>query len=710
MEATIESIWNIILNVYDYLNVSDIHYFISALIANKHLRTMILSCNNTMIIYINSVNDWVKLTNSKSEDQESYDLSAFNRNKKRKREEVYPFSSVNEIDESPRKKNKFSVNINIRNINTIVNKIDSYYRPLFLRTFADVEARVISLPGPRHSLLIEDVLLGKNIFITGGGGTGKSEAIKIIKSIYGSSMQAVAFTGPAAKNIQGKTLHSFFSLNTKDIKKTVNWRLSKLDPIFQTEILVIDEISMVGKKLLEQCSEYCKLFKNAYDKNNITYLEKHFAGIQVILVGDFFQLPPIDDEYCFNSFLWNELNMNIHILDINYRQSKDTRWKDLLNNIRICNIRDEDIKKLNVRSLTRQKIPNYLPEDQELIVKKMVRKNLQPEPLYKDYLLHGEYADTMYDYDYHSWCALRDQYVENELDTILYTQTASIDKSHILRFTTRNITADKINKEAFDAINSEIFQFISQDSIYKEGIPIKISKEEMDIKFSSCKFEEVLRLKIGTRVMLLVNIHSLGLCNGSLGTVVDIIEKSNVIVIEFDDKKGITVNIPKVKWEKIEGTKTTHLNNKKNIGIQNTVHSLVEKMKKIQSEQLSSRKNQSEPSNSDLMDTIQENYQQIFNARYIDPAIEKSTTGIIITREQFPLTYGWAFSIHKSQGLTINKAIIDVENCFDIGQAYVALSRVQTYNGLFLEKEVHAKEIKVSNEVKVFYRNLLKNK
>jgi ATP-dependent exoDNAse (exonuclease V) alpha subunit len=133
-------------------------------------------------------------------------------------------------------------------------------------------------------------------------------------------------------------------------------------------------------------------------------------------------------------------------------------------------------------------------------------------------------------------------------------------------------------------------------------------------------------------------------------------------------------------------------------------------MKKIQSEQLSSRKNQSEPSNSDLMDTIQENYQQIFNARYIDPAIEKSTTGIIITREQFPLTYGWAFSIHKSQGLTINKAIIDVENCFDIGQAYVALSRVQTYNGLFLEKEVHAKEIKVSNEVKVFYRNLLKNK
>lgn len=83
--------------------------------------------------------------------------------------------------------------------------------------------------------------------------------------------------------------------------------------------------------------------------------------------------------------------------------------------------------------------------------------------------------------------------------------------------------------------------------------------------------------------------------------------------------------------------------------------------------------------------------------------IESKVTG---TFEQYPLKLAWAITIHKSQGLTFDKIIIDFGRCtFANGQAYVALSRVRTINGLFLERKIVSSDIKVSKDVKEFAKS-----
>lgn len=182
----------------------------------------------------------------------------------------------------------------------------------------------------------------KNCIILGPGGTGKTYIIRKIHEYCikkNIRIAIAAMTGKAASIIEGaRTLHSLLGINYKkstkahilDIMgdgdknkgnkwKRVTWRKLK--------ILVIDEISMLGVKLFEMVDEIAR----AVRKSNLP-----FGGIHVIGSGDFLQLPPINDDYCFKSPLFTQMFSEAAQIQytFNFRQN-GLEFKTALNEIRI---------------------------------------------------------------------------------------------------------------------------------------------------------------------------------------------------------------------------------------------------------------------------------------------------------------------------------------------------------------------------------------
>ncbi len=123
----------------------------------------------------------------------------------------------------------------------------------------------------------------QNVFLTGKAGTGKSTFLKYFRENTAKKMAVVAPTGVAALNVGAQTIHSFFRLkpafvDVKALKPTRSKVLKEL------ELLIIDEISMVRADIFEGIDHSLKLAR----KNN-----KPFGGVQVCVIGDLFQLPPV---------------------------------------------------------------------------------------------------------------------------------------------------------------------------------------------------------------------------------------------------------------------------------------------------------------------------------------------------------------------------------------------------------------------------------
>jgi len=193
---------------------------------------------------------------------------------------------------------------------------------------------------------------GQNVFLTGSAGTGKTyilnEYIIYLKSrkIYPT---IVAPTGIAASHLGGQTIHSLFSLGIRNEidesfiqnlleKKYLQMRFSKL------RVLIIDEISMVSPFIFSAMDSILKAFK----KN-----DKAFGGIQVILSGDFFQLPPIsrtkeNKRFAWQSPAWRELDLQTCYLEKKFRQNDDVLIS-ILDEIRSGQISSRTYDALNSR-------------------------------------------------------------------------------------------------------------------------------------------------------------------------------------------------------------------------------------------------------------------------------------------------------------------------------------------------------------------------
>jgi len=189
----------------------------------------------------------------------------------------------------------------------------------------------------------------KNIFITGHAGTGKSFILENLKEII-PNLVITSTTGLAAVNVKGQTLHSWAGVGicNKSISNVIDNILSNYTlktQIQSCKILAIDEISMLDINTFEYINEVLKQVRDN---------EKPFGGIQLVIIGDFLQLPPIDNnftsekKYCFESELWKLFNFQTIILTKNYRQNEE-KLINALSHIRTNNLTKEDINLLKTR-------------------------------------------------------------------------------------------------------------------------------------------------------------------------------------------------------------------------------------------------------------------------------------------------------------------------------------------------------------------------
>jgi hypothetical protein len=214
-----------------------------------------------------------------------------------------------------------------------------------------IRERSISFPDqkPARSLALA---------ILGGAGTGKSFVSKsmcdtFLRLIPGSVVLVAAPTGVAAFNVQGQTLHSLLKLSVdRDGKRQSMSELSTADLLFLRQIfrvcslLLIDEISMVSSEVLAEINERLHTILNNH------YL---FGGLNVIVVGDFAQLPPVFGTSAFKGALWSRFTE--FILRQNMRQKDDQVYLQCLDRLRFGKPNETDEAYLRSRVCEAAMIP-----------------------------------------------------------------------------------------------------------------------------------------------------------------------------------------------------------------------------------------------------------------------------------------------------------------------------------------------------------------
>lgn len=213
---------------------------------------------------------------------------------------------------------------------------------------ADIE--IISEYRQTHALVDAKAPL---VFVTGGAGTGKSTLIRYLHHVLSARIAVVAPTGVAALNAGGATIHSLFRLPPKiiqasDVKEVYDRQLYR-----KLDLLIVDEVSMVRPDLLDGVERFLRL-----NREN----DAPFGGVQVLLIGDLFQLPPVakrdeqrilrqmgySTDFFFSSNGIAECPLVPIVLERIFRQ-RDAAFTSLLNDLREGNRVSKVIRTLNTR-------------------------------------------------------------------------------------------------------------------------------------------------------------------------------------------------------------------------------------------------------------------------------------------------------------------------------------------------------------------------
>lgn len=194
--------------------------------------------------------------------------------------------------------------------------------------------------------------MGHNVFLTGSAGAGKTYVLNAyIKYLREHSVDVAvtASTGIAATHMGGMTIHAWSGMGIRDV--ITDFDIDKMeerkylwDRYDKVKVLIIDEISMLSGNFLDNLDRVCRSFKRNH--------EKPFGGIQIILCGDLFQLPPISRgepvPLVIESNAWKTMNLAVCYLTEQHRQD-DNMFLDILNAIRANTITPEHINELESR-------------------------------------------------------------------------------------------------------------------------------------------------------------------------------------------------------------------------------------------------------------------------------------------------------------------------------------------------------------------------
>jgi ATP-dependent DNA helicase PIF1 len=312
---------------------------------------------------------------------------------------------------------------------------------------------------------------GKNVFLTGPGGCGKSTVINLFKNEYQykRKIAITSTTGISAILIGGTTLHSYcgIGLGTSSVNELVEkiYKNTKVKRrILEVDTLVIDEVSMLSPDLFDKIETIFTIIRSTCKSKsffNSSIDNKPFGGVQLILSGDFLQLPVVNSEkFCFQSEKWETcIDTTIDLTDI-LRQT-DTNFQTILNDIRYGNVTDRAKQMLSSR------IGVELKND----------FGIKPTKIY-----------------------------------------------------TTNNDVNYINEKELNLLNEEGVEFFQYDmEVYL--LEYTSNKEQTLEKYrKSCLAPDTLELCVGCQVMLLANIETdSGIANGSRGVVVKFIEDLPVV-------------------------------------------------------------------------------------------------------------------------------------------------------------------------------------
>lgn len=440
-------------------------------------------------------------------------------------------------------------------------------------TLANVTSNTASkiVLSQEQTQILQLVEQGKSLFYTGSAGTGKSvllrEIIKSLQKRYCKSPDAVAITastGIAACNIGGVTIHSFSGIgigegSAEDLSVKVRKNRKATSRWIRTKVLIIDEVSMLDGDLFDKLAKLGSIIR----KSSVP-----FGGIQVVVTGDFFQLPPVSKgssaavKFAFEAQCWSQTIQRTFNLTKVFRQ-KDEEFVNMLNDMRFGKLSSLSIDRF--KSLSRA--IDY-------------RDGIGP--------------------------------------TELFPRREDVDRS---------------NQSRMASLTAEEKQYTATD-----GGSLKDPNQREKI-LSNFMAPKRLVLRVGAQVMLIKNMDET-LVNGSMGKVVRFVQPQ-FYRTEFDE---VNPN-EKPKSEK------------------------------------------KKPTTNDMFCPVVEFILPNRTTRQalIEPEtwrVEQPDGDVQVSRIQLPLILAWAMSIHKSQGQTLERVKVDLARVFEKGQAYVALSRATSLDGL----------------------------
>ncbi len=210
----------------------------------------------------------------------------------------------------------------------------------------------------------------RHVFVTGQAGTGKSTLLEYVRDHTVKKAVVLAPTGVAAVNVKGQTIHSFFRFKpdiTPDTVKSIRLRKENRELFENLETVIIDEVSMVRADLLDCVDQFLR--------RHGPYSRRAFGGVQMVLIGDLYQLPPVvtsseeeifrgyyDSPYFFSAKVFDGMTPALVDLSQIYRQVDD-HFISLLNAIRHNQVNEHDLALLNQRVR-----PDFVPADEDFFI------------------------------------------------------------------------------------------------------------------------------------------------------------------------------------------------------------------------------------------------------------------------------------------------------------------------------------------------------